>query len=71
MEDGSMLVGEDAPKKKHLEQWLLEHPGFMVSGSVAASAAALPFVLNMQDDQPPPSPVLNVPDLPTVSEVLI
>ncbi|XP_050399765.1 chromodomain-helicase-DNA-binding protein 9 isoform X2 [Patella vulgata] len=30
LEDGSRLSGEEAPKKKNLEQWLMDHPGYVV-----------------------------------------
>lgn len=30
LEDGSRLSGDDAPLKKNLEQWLDQHPGYMV-----------------------------------------
>lgn len=29
LKDGTRLAGDDAPKKKDLEQWLKEHPGFV------------------------------------------
>uniref|UniRef100_A0A673JVN0 Chromodomain-helicase-DNA-binding protein 9-like n=1 Tax=Sinocyclocheilus rhinocerous TaxID=307959 RepID=A0A673JVN0_9TELE len=29
LKDGTRLAGEDAPKRKDLDQWLKEHPGFM------------------------------------------
>uniref|UniRef100_A0A8C9TMH5 Chromodomain helicase DNA binding protein 9 n=1 Tax=Scleropages formosus TaxID=113540 RepID=A0A8C9TMH5_SCLFO len=29
LKDGTRLAGEDAPKRKDLEQWLKEHPGFV------------------------------------------
>ena len=42
VEDGSILSGDDAPKKKHLEQWLLEHPGYLISGQGVASVLPPP-----------------------------
>lgn len=29
LKDGTRLAGEDAPRRKDLEQWLMEHPGFV------------------------------------------
>lgn len=29
LEDGSRLMGEDAPLRKNLQSWMIEHPGFM------------------------------------------
>lgn len=29
LKDGTRLAGDDAPRKKDLEQWLKEHPGFV------------------------------------------
>lgn len=29
LKDGTRLAGDDAPKRKDLEQWLKEHPGFV------------------------------------------
>lgn len=29
LKDGTRLAGDDAPKRKDLEQWLQEHPGFV------------------------------------------
>lgn len=29
LKDGTRLAGEDAPKRKDLDQWLKEHPGFV------------------------------------------
>ena len=29
LKDGTRLAGEDAPRRKDLEQWLKEHPGFV------------------------------------------
>lgn len=29
LKDGTRLAGDDAPKRKDLEQWLNEHPGFV------------------------------------------
>ncbi|KPP63602.1 hypothetical protein Z043_118121, partial [Scleropages formosus] len=43
LKDGTRLAGEDAPKRKDLEQWLKEHPGF-----VADVGAYIPGVSRMQ-----------------------
>jgi hypothetical protein len=64
MEDGSMLTGDEAPKKRHLEQWLLEHPGYLVSGQ---AATAFPLPLPLPDDTPPHPPPLHIPDIQAVS----
>lgn len=29
VKDGTRLAGDDAPKRKDLDQWLKEHPGFV------------------------------------------
>lgn len=29
LKDGTRLAGDDAPRRKDLEQWLQEHPGFV------------------------------------------
>lgn len=29
LKDGTRLAGDDAPRRKDLEQWLTEHPGFV------------------------------------------
>lgn len=29
LKDGTRLAGDDAPRRKDLEQWLKEHPGFV------------------------------------------
>lgn len=29
LKDGTRLAGDDAPRRKELEQWLKEHPGFV------------------------------------------
>lgn len=29
LKDGTRLAGDDAPRRKDLEQWLREHPGFV------------------------------------------
>lgn len=40
LKDGTRLAGDDAPKRKDLEQWLNEHPGF-----VADTGAFIPVSL--------------------------
>ncbi|XP_059368476.1 chromodomain-helicase-DNA-binding protein 9-like isoform X5 [Carassius carassius] len=49
LKDGTRLAGEDAPKRKDLDQWLKEHPGFVADvGAFIPSANKLQF----QDDIP-------------------
>lgn len=43
LKDGTRLAGDDAPRRKDLEQWLQEHPGF-----VADTGAFIPGVNKMQ-----------------------
>ncbi len=47
LKDGTRLAGDDAPRRKDLEQWLQEHPGF-----VADTGAFIPvspvFILPFQ-----------------------
>ncbi|PWS21992.1 hypothetical protein DKP78_20700, partial [Enterococcus faecium] len=43
LKDGTRLAGDDAPKRKDLDQWLKEHPGF-----VADVGAFIPGVNKMQ-----------------------
>ncbi|XP_054470354.1 chromodomain-helicase-DNA-binding protein 9 isoform X6 [Anoplopoma fimbria] len=43
LKDGTRLAGDDAPRRNDLEQWLLEHPGF-----VADTGAFIPGVNKMQ-----------------------
>ncbi|XP_035376799.1 chromodomain-helicase-DNA-binding protein 9 isoform X3 [Electrophorus electricus] len=43
LNDGTRLAGDDAPRRKDLEQWLKEHPGF-----VADVGAFIPGVNKMQ-----------------------
>lgn len=40
LKDGTRLAGDDAPRRKDLEQWLNEHPGF-----VADTGAFIPVRL--------------------------
>lgn len=40
LKDGTRLAGDDAPRRKDLEQWLNEHPGF-----VADTGAFIPVSL--------------------------
>uniref|UniRef100_A0A8B9RJ70 Chromodomain helicase DNA binding protein 9 n=1 Tax=Astyanax mexicanus TaxID=7994 RepID=A0A8B9RJ70_ASTMX len=48
LKDGTRLAGEDAPKRKDLDQWLKEHPGF-----VADVGSFIPVRLhNFQDGRP-------------------
>ena len=60
MNDGSVLCGDEAPKKRRLEQWLLEHPGYMISGQ---AISGLPLPVAVPEEQPPPP----LPDLQAVS----
>lgn len=41
LKDGTRLAGDDAPRRKDLEQWLNEHPGF-----VADTGAFIPVGLS-------------------------
>uniref|UniRef100_A0A3B4BDQ4 BRK domain-containing protein n=1 Tax=Periophthalmus magnuspinnatus TaxID=409849 RepID=A0A3B4BDQ4_9GOBI len=47
LKDGTRLAGDDAPKRKDLEQWLKEHPGF-----VADTGAFIPMQFHFQDGRP-------------------
>lgn len=40
LKDGTRLAGDDAPRRRDLEQWLKEHPGF-----VADTGAFIPVSL--------------------------
>ncbi|XP_070187859.1 chromodomain-helicase-DNA-binding protein 8-like isoform X4 [Littorina saxatilis] len=62
VEDGSVLTGDEAPKKKRLEQWLLEHPGYMISGQAASGLPS--SMIPMPDEQPHPLPL---PDLQAIT----
>lgn len=44
LKDGTRLAGDDAPKKKDLEQWLREHPGFVAD--VGAFIPVSPILLS-------------------------
>uniref|UniRef100_A0A8C1ZB59 Chromodomain helicase DNA binding protein 9 n=1 Tax=Cyprinus carpio TaxID=7962 RepID=A0A8C1ZB59_CYPCA len=49
LKDGTRLAGMDAPKRKDLDQWLKEHPGFVADvGAFIPSANNLQF----QDSKP-------------------
>uniref|UniRef100_A0A8C2ESW5 Chromodomain helicase DNA binding protein 9 n=1 Tax=Cyprinus carpio TaxID=7962 RepID=A0A8C2ESW5_CYPCA len=49
LKDGTRLAGEDAPKRKDLDQWLKEHPGFVADvGAFIPTANKLQF----QDGRP-------------------
>lgn len=49
LKDGTRLAGEDAPKRKELDQWLKEHPGFVADvGAFIPTANKLQF----QDGRP-------------------
>lgn len=37
LKDGTRLAGEDAPKRKDLDQWLKEHPGFVADVGASLS----------------------------------
>ncbi|KAK3760063.1 hypothetical protein RRG08_064733 [Elysia crispata] len=34
LEDGSVLTGKDCPRKRHMEAWLQQHPGYMIDNSI-------------------------------------
>lgn len=42
LKDGTRLAGDDAPKRKDLERWLKEHPGY-VEDSGACIPVSIPF----------------------------
>lgn len=54
LKDGTRLAGDDAPRRKDLEQWLNDHPGFVadtgafipVSLSSIHSFIHFPYLLN-------------------------
>ncbi|XP_051559122.1 chromodomain-helicase-DNA-binding protein 9-like isoform X1 [Myxocyprinus asiaticus] len=48
LKDGTRLAGEDAPKRKDLDQWLKEHPGF-----VADVGAFIPTANKLQSQNKP------------------
>lgn len=44
LKDGTRLAGDDAPRRKDLEQWLMEHPGFVAdTGAFIPVSPALGF----------------------------
>uniref|UniRef100_A0A8B9MA43 Chromodomain helicase DNA binding protein 9 n=1 Tax=Accipiter nisus TaxID=211598 RepID=A0A8B9MA43_9AVES len=47
LKDGTRLAGDDAPKRKDLERWLKEHPGY-----VEDSGACIPRCLFLHDGRP-------------------
>uniref|UniRef100_A0A673K4E7 Chromodomain-helicase-DNA-binding protein 9-like n=1 Tax=Sinocyclocheilus rhinocerous TaxID=307959 RepID=A0A673K4E7_9TELE len=49
LKDGTRLAGEDAPKRKDLDQWLKEHPGFVADVGAFIPSANKP---QFQDDRP-------------------
>lgn len=42
LKDGTRLAGDDAPKRKDLERWLKENPGY-VEDSGACISVSIPF----------------------------
>ncbi|GFR73878.1 chromodomain-helicase-DNA-binding protein 9 [Elysia marginata] len=34
LEDGSVLTGKDCPRKRNMEAWLQQHPGYMIDNSI-------------------------------------
>jgi len=42
LKDGTRLAGDDAPRRKDLEQWLTEHPGFVAD--TGAFIPVSPFI---------------------------
>lgn len=34
LEDGSVLTGRDCPRKRNMEAWLQQHPGYMIDNSI-------------------------------------
>uniref|UniRef100_A0A671LM69 Chromodomain-helicase-DNA-binding protein 9-like n=1 Tax=Sinocyclocheilus anshuiensis TaxID=1608454 RepID=A0A671LM69_9TELE len=49
LKDGTRLAGEDAPKRKDLDQWLKEHPGFVADVGAFIPSANKP---QFQDGRP-------------------
>lgn len=41
LKDGTRLAGDDAPRRKDLEQWLMEHPGFVADTGAFIPVSAL------------------------------
>lgn len=50
LKDGTRLAGDDAPKKKDLEQWLSEHPGFVAdTGAFIPVSPSVVFISSILD----------------------
>lgn len=48
LKDGTRLAGDDAPRRKDLEQWLNEHPGFVAdTGAFIPVSPSSSFCINM------------------------
>lgn len=45
LEDGSVLSGDECPKKKDLDEWMQQHPGCMIDNSICLLD---PYLLEMQ-----------------------
>lgn len=49
LKDGTRLAGDDAPRKKDLEQWLNEHPGFVAdTGAFIPVSPSVVFLSSIQ-----------------------
>lgn len=45
LKDGTRLAGDDAPRRKDLEQWLREHPGFVADTGAFIPVCGLFFLV--------------------------
>lgn len=53
LKDGTRLAGDDAPKRKDLEQWLKEHPGFVAdTGAFICGVNKMQMQFHFQDGRP-------------------
>ncbi|XP_061670635.1 chromodomain-helicase-DNA-binding protein 9 isoform X3 [Syngnathoides biaculeatus] len=53
LKDGTRLAGDDAPRRKDLNQWLQEHPGFVAdTGAFIPGVNKMPLQFHVQDGRP-------------------
>lgn len=53
LKDGTRLAGDDAPKRRDLDQWLKEHPGFVTdTGAFIPSVNKMQMQFHFQDGRP-------------------
>lgn len=53
LKDGTRLAGDDAPRRRDLEQWLKEHPGFVTdTGAFIPSVNKMHMQFHFQDGRP-------------------